>query len=68
MGIHGKMEVFSQFCPYYIYYSNLLSMPDTGADEEMFGSTTAAGSSSHHAEVLTVSQSCLLAAADPSGN
>lgn len=43
-------------------------MPDTGADEEMFGSTTAAGSSSHHAELLIVSQSCFLAAADPSGN
>lgn len=62
------MEVFNQFCPCYIYYSNLLSMPNTGAGEEMFDSTRAAGSSSHPFELLTVSQSCLLAAADPGRN
>lgn len=42
-------------------------MPNTGADEKMFDSTTAAGSSSHPFESLTVSQSCFLAA-DPNQN
>lgn len=65
--MHAKMEVCNQFCPCYFYYSNLLSMPNTGADEKMFDSTTAAGSSSHPFELLTVSQSCLLAA-DPNQN
>lgn len=66
--MHAKMEVCNQFCPCYFYYSNLLSMPNTGAEEKMFDSTTAAGSSSHPFELLTVSQSCLLAAADPNQN
>lgn len=52
--IHGEMEGFNQFCPCHISYSNLLSMPNTGAAEEMFGSKTALGSSLHPSDLLTV--------------